>query len=321
MIGIYKITNKINGKIYIGQSRYIERRFTEHKRHYKCESHRKKIALYKAMWKYGVENFIFEILEETSVDVLDEREKYYIDFYKSNHKDMGYNLTEGGEHGPIYCGETNKNAKLTEDIVFQIREYYRQGYVKKQAYKCICEKQKVNINTFSDVWVGKIWKHVHYDVYDESLKDEIYRKRCENKSRLTETSSKQYVKEIRDYRNQGRYIWDIFTLYSDKMERFNFEDIWYNRCYKYIQSDIVKESKVKYVKKHKFEDVKINMYNLDGKYIKTFDNAYDVIKFLDRDSTNNMRKNTRTRIFNVCNHKEKSAYGYIWSFVDCNDYQ
>lgn len=321
MIGIYKITNKVNGKIYIGKSTDIVRRFAEHKRHYKSESHRKKIALYKSMWKYGVENFIFEILEETSVDVLDEREKYYIDFYKSNNKDIGYNLTEGGDSGPIYYGETNKNAKLTEDIVFQIREYYKQGYVKKQAYECICEKQKVNINTFSDVWIGKIWKHVHYDVYDESFKDEIYKKRCENKSRLTETSSKQYVKEIRDYRNQGRYIWDIFALYSDKMERFTFEDIWYNRCYKYIQSDIVKESKVKYIKKHKFEYVKINMYNLDGKYIKTFYNAYDVIKFLDRDSTNNMRKNTRTRIFNVCNHKEKSAYGYIWSFVDCNDYR
>lgn len=321
MIGIYKITNKISGKIYIGQSRDIERRIAEHKRHYKREDLRKCKPLYKAMWKYGPDNFLFETLEETSIEDLSEREKYYIELYKSNNRFIGYNVTEGGDCGPIKCGESNKNAKLTEDIVFQIREYYRMGYVKKQAYKLICEQQKVNINTFSDVWVGKIWKHIHYDVYDENLKEEIHKKRCENRSRLTETSSKQYVKEIRDYRNQGRFIWDIFPLYSDKMQRFNFEDIWYNRCYKYIQSDIVKESKVKYIKKHKFENVKINMYNLDGVYIRTFDNAYDIIKFLGRDLTNNMRKNTRSRIFNVCNNKEKSAYGYIWSFVDCNDYR
>jgi len=321
MIGIYKITNILNGKVYIGQSKDIDRRFSEHKRHYKIESHRNKIALYKSMWKYGVENFKFEVLEETSNTNLDEREKFYIEIYKSNNRNFGYNLTDGGDCGPIHYGESNQNSKLTKEIVFQIREDYLKGFVKRQAYKHICETYDVNINTFSDVWIGKIWKNVHYDVYDDCYKNEIQQKRCENKSRLTETSSKQYVKEIRDYRNQGKYIGDIYSLYSDKMTRFTFEDIWYNRSYKYIQSGIVKESKVKYIKKRKFENIKINMLDMNGSLIKTFDDVYEAIKFLNRDGDNYTRKNTRTSIFNVCSQKAKSAYGYIWSFVDCNDYR
>ena len=58
MVGIYKITNKLNGKFYIGQSNDIERRFDEHKR-----QKNPKILVDKAISKYGKENFLFEVLE------------------------------------------------------------------------------------------------------------------------------------------------------------------------------------------------------------------------------------------------------------------
>ena len=55
MIGIYKITNKINGKKYVGQSNNINRRFSEH-----CL--RSEIPIDIAIQKYGKENFVFEVL-------------------------------------------------------------------------------------------------------------------------------------------------------------------------------------------------------------------------------------------------------------------
>lgn len=100
MIGIYKIENLINGHIYIGQSISIERRLKEHlyKPFYE-KSDQYNTPLYRAIRKYGKETFSFEIIEECSKDLLNEREIYWIDYYHSYIGDGqgGYNLTRGGE--------------------------------------------------------------------------------------------------------------------------------------------------------------------------------------------------------------------------------
>ena len=77
MIGIYKILSPSN-KIYIGQSVDIERRWKEYKNLY-CINQRK---LYFSLKKHGVENHIFEILEECNENMLLERESYWKNFYK-----------------------------------------------------------------------------------------------------------------------------------------------------------------------------------------------------------------------------------------------
>ena len=64
MKGIYKITNKINNKSYIGYSNNIERRWQEHMARYNCQQEYNKV-LYKAIRKYGLSNFSFEVIEET----------------------------------------------------------------------------------------------------------------------------------------------------------------------------------------------------------------------------------------------------------------
>ena len=71
-IGIYKIQNQINGKIYIGQSIHIEQRWKEH-----CQAPIHSLIA-QAIHKYGKENFTFEIIEECSVDDLDKLEEQYI---------------------------------------------------------------------------------------------------------------------------------------------------------------------------------------------------------------------------------------------------
>lgn len=93
MAFIYKITNDINQKVYIGMTeRTIEERFKEHCREYKqrrCE----KRPLYSAMKKYGPEHFHVELVEETNSP--EEREQYWIKYYNSYKE--GYNATIGGD--------------------------------------------------------------------------------------------------------------------------------------------------------------------------------------------------------------------------------
>ena len=96
---IYKIINDINGKMYVGKTEHADvyKRWNEHLRDCKKDRSEKR-PLYEAMNKYGVENFHFEVIEETCAP--DERERYwieklntYIGFKNCN----GYNATLGGD--------------------------------------------------------------------------------------------------------------------------------------------------------------------------------------------------------------------------------
>ena len=124
MIGIYKIENLINGKVYIGQSVNIKERWNEHKlinsRASKDALKKQKYPLYLAFQKYGLENFLFEVLEECSLEELDTKEQFYIkkynsyiDFPNSN----GYNLTLGGDG----------TRKITEEQILNIVKLWDEG--------------------------------------------------------------------------------------------------------------------------------------------------------------------------------------------------
>lgn len=91
--GIYKLTNLKNQKVYIGQAADISERF---KQHIKCGLgiDTPSNMLYTAMMKDGVENFTFEVLEECDRATLNDREKYYISFYRA--QEHGYNMSRGG---------------------------------------------------------------------------------------------------------------------------------------------------------------------------------------------------------------------------------
>lgn len=103
--GIYKITNQLNNKIYIGQSIDIGRRWSEHKsRAFETNTNCYYKPLYCAIRKYGLKNFNFEIIEECSPENLNEREKYYIIKFDSQ-VPYGYNIrTEDNKNSQIrYC--------------------------------------------------------------------------------------------------------------------------------------------------------------------------------------------------------------------------
>lgn len=91
--GIYKITCLLDNKTYIGQARNIGDRWKQHiKAGLGIDSTSNK--LYTAMQKLGVENFTFEVIEECPSTQLNEREKYWIEYFQSNI--YGFNMSSGG---------------------------------------------------------------------------------------------------------------------------------------------------------------------------------------------------------------------------------
>lgn len=92
--GIYKITRKSTGEIYIGRATAVDKRWTEHVKMAFSIGSIAHSTLHTLMEKEGVWNFTFELLEEVPKEQLNEREKYYIDFYDS--KKYGLNQKNGG---------------------------------------------------------------------------------------------------------------------------------------------------------------------------------------------------------------------------------
>lgn len=113
---IYIIKNRLNDKVYIGQTTTdIKTRFNQHCKNSTLKSRHYK--LYNAIKKYGKEKFYIEILEQDiDINKLDEREIYYIEKYNSYLK--GYNSTKGGDGRVI-------NKEYDEKEILML---YKNGY-------------------------------------------------------------------------------------------------------------------------------------------------------------------------------------------------
>lgn len=128
---IYKIKNKINGKIYIGQTMYsLERRIVTH---LNANFH-----IGKALRKYGLQSFITSIIDEAHIrEVLNEKEKYWIGFYDCK-VPRGYNFTDGGDgiDGYNHTEETKKKIGLGNKDKPSWRK--GTGKIKSNPQSCLC---------------------------------------------------------------------------------------------------------------------------------------------------------------------------------------
>lgn len=125
MIGIYKITNQVNGKVYIGQSVNIEKRWKEHRsRAFNSADADYNKYLYRAIRKYGIENFSFEVIEQCNQIQLNEKEKEYIAKYNSTNRNYGYNICLGGEGTQRYNYEEIYNKWKEGYTCYELQKFY-----------------------------------------------------------------------------------------------------------------------------------------------------------------------------------------------------
>lgn len=132
---IYKITNQINSKIYIGQDKHNNPNYLGSGK-----------ILHLAFKKYGTENFIKEIIEECeSKEHLDERERYWINFYKSTDRNIGYNIALGGKGGDTISNHPDR------DLIRQKHSEWMQENNPTRGRK----KSEDEIERWKDSFIGK----------------------------------------------------------------------------------------------------------------------------------------------------------------------
>ena len=214
MIGIYKYTNKDNGRIYIGRSVNIAKRKYEHLNKPSPYSY-----FDQTLIKIGEDKFDFEVLEECSADELRDREKYWIKYYNScviENPNGGYNLTHGGEE---YRSEENPWARLTMVQVNEIIDKLINTTISIQA---LAKEYDVHYNTISDINRCKTWAwaHEHKGNIRENAQGSLHRGALNSTSIITEEIAENIIEDIknstlslvaiaRKYRIKDSMVYDI----------------------------------------------------------------------------------------------------------------
>lgn len=185
---VYKIENKINKKIYVGQTNNLDRRMQEHK-HDERNNH----PIHNAIKKYGWENFEVSVLYY-GVNY-NEKEKEYIKLYKSNRKEYGYNITAGGQDS---SGENNPQSKLSQSDVYQIISDLKGN----NPIECIAKKYRTTVKTIRNINAGISWRigSLQYPIRKRKLKI------------LNNEEVKEIISLLKDANNSIEGIADMFNI-------------------------------------------------------------------------------------------------------------
>lgn len=304
MIGIYKITNNINGKCYIGQSVNIKQRWNTEK-HYAFTPSRPEYnyPLSCAFRKYGLENFEFEVLEECVQDELNQKECYWADFYNS-YTPYGYNQA--------YCG-TSGNITGVALSIESVKEIIKLLQTTQLTQTEIGEQFNVSWKAIQCINTGTRW-HI--------LKDDEYPIR-ERYWYAKQESTSAVVKQT---------VYDSFPSAIDVLidiAKHGFEDVCsrLGSCRKTIKNHLAasglptsKTEIVQYYKtnilqttstpKKKISKGKVLQIDIKtGVVLNEFENGCEAGRYLGDE-------NKRKHINEVCLGKRATAYGYIWRRVD-----
>lgn len=199
--GIYYICNTVNGKMYIGESVDIYRRWREHRQDLRDGTH-DNIHLQRSWDKYGECNFKFNIIEECEEDKLFEREKYWIKFYDAFKN--GYNQTEGGEG----CFGYKHND--------EVREKMKQ--IKSEQFQDIKNREKLSkAHEFESRPIYQIDFNGNIIKWWQS-KNWAAKSLCVNPAKITEA-----LKHTNRKKTYMGYIW----IYVDEYDKNIFDLNWY----------------------------------------------------------------------------------------------
>lgn len=281
---IYKITNTVNGKIYIGQtSRSIELRWKEHKRASKYEGKRahKNQILYYAMRKYGLDAFNIEKIEECNTNVIDEREQFWISHYDSTN--TGYNISIGG----------NGYFKVSNEKLLSLWESGMQATEIAKAIGFANETVSRRLNaigiTHKDIHQRKLLKQKNFKVIH---KYDISGNFIE--SVPTDEAIKKYFGHDIPNKLVGKTIGGFQWRYS-----------------KYMKISPIVKQEIIGSRNTNNAPIKVYQYTMDGKYVGSFVSANKAATVLNVKSSASIRQS--------CKGKIRYAYGYRWSYekVEC----
>lgn len=320
---IYKITNLINNKVYIGQTtktfneRYsykgkgIERVYAYHKQHKKVGNYYNEHLLF-SIDKYGFDAFeVVEVFDTAlSKNELDEKEKYWIDYYNSTDGDFGYNNKEGGE-GNIVLDRTVEKIKETRRR--NNRNILNDSDVRKIKLALICLINRKQLAKMFGVTVGTIDRISQLKIYSEicselneqikGLKNDLIKERnkeilklFDNGSTISEISKtmnlstsivEKCVYKYRDVVEQGikkrQKIYDeVMKLYNEGMSPYQISKklkIGSTTVHRYVKGESNPYIELPY-KKIKSEDIPIivDLYFKKNKTIYEISNKFKVSK-------------------------------------------
>lgn len=225
MIGIYKITNKDTGEVYIGQSTNVENRISEHKQ-------KRTQTIDNYINVLGVEHFSFEVLEECLQEDLDDKEKYYINQYDSINN--GYNYQEGGFNNSIGAG--NGRALLSEEDVILIRKAYANHQSPKETYEKV-KHTGITYSAFQSVWQGQCWKHIMPEVFTEENK-KFYTNGIASKKAAISLDN---VTKYRLYYVDHTWM-ETYNLYVEDCNKENKSPLTGRSFFKILSGDVSKNS-------------------------------------------------------------------------------
>jgi group I intron endonuclease len=195
------------GKKYIGQTIREEKRKIRHK--IDCEKGVDN-KFYRAVRKYGWENFIYGIIEEYDVDILNEKEIFYIDYYDSYNN--GYNLTIGGEgvKGFIPSEETRKKQSISAKNRGCVNKKYFTEEEKREAKRKSDKKYQQKVREKRKEYM-KEWR--------KNNKEKIDKWKEENKEHLKETWKKHREKNKENRNEYNRWYWHNVIKTKNKLSQ------------------------------------------------------------------------------------------------------
>lgn len=211
---VYKITNTLNGKVYIGQTVDYRKRKVGHFSYLRRNAHRNSY-LQKSFNKYGESSFKMEIIKECAVDELDKLEIYYMRKYNSIDKTLGYNMVIGGN--------TNKS----------FPDYIRQKMSRSQKGRIISEEHRKRIGEWHK---GKTISPKDIEKANKTKKDnQIQWGETNPNAVLTNDDVEKLIKDMLN----GLTVEDVMKKY--KCSRQTVYGITRNRTYKAILPNLRKK--------------------------------------------------------------------------------
>lgn len=230
---LYKITNKINNKSYVGITNNVTKRW-DNESSYPSDPKRRQ-AIQEAIHKYGRSNFDFTVLEKgLSIEQAVEKEQRLIKELQTKVPN-GYNVSDGGEYhpslGPRY-GADNGRALLTEE-----EAQYIKNNRNKPLYLLYEEfNHKIGYEAFKDCYYGKTYNNL-------STNAEPYPYNLEFSTQFT-SGPLEYdeVVDIRKRYANGEYWKNVYSDYRDKYENeWSFWNVYYGNHYRLVMPEVFTE--------------------------------------------------------------------------------